>query len=61
MLLLSKGLSPYYAEACPAVLTSLYVGGEHVRPHTAFDSRRTDNVVIVSFKLWSYLIMDREI
>ncbi|KAK4030076.1 hypothetical protein OUZ56_023034 [Daphnia magna] len=41
-----QGLSPYYAEACPAVLTSLYVGGEHVRPHTAFDSKRTDNVVV---------------
>jgi hypothetical protein len=38
-------LSPYYAEPCPAVLTSLYVGGQHLRPKSPFDAEKTDNVV----------------
>lgn len=42
---LSQGLSPYYAEPCPAVLTSLYVGGQHLRPKSPFDAEKTDNVV----------------
>ena len=42
-----SGLSPYYAEPCPAVLTSLYVGGQHVKPHSVFDVEKTANVVII--------------
>ena len=45
------GLSPYYAEPCPAVLTSLYVGGQHVRPHSVFDAEKTANVVSLLFYL----------
>nr|CAH0109880.1 unnamed protein product [Daphnia galeata] len=41
-----QGLSPYYAEPCPAVLTSLYVGGQHVRPNSVFDVEKTANVVV---------------
>ncbi|XP_046656203.1 neuroendocrine convertase 1-like isoform X2 [Daphnia pulicaria] len=41
-----QGLSPYYAEPCPAVLTSLYVGGQHLRPKSPFDAEKTDNVVV---------------
>lgn len=42
------GNSPYYAEPCPAALTSLYVGGQHQKPETFKDIRYTFNVVSIS-------------
>ena len=50
----SVGLTPYYSEACPAALTSLYVGGRHQPPLTKEDIERNSRMInVVSVAFWN--------